>query len=239
MDIGIYSFVETKIDPSTGRQLDAQERMAHLLEEIEVADRVGLDLFGVGEHHRPDYVSSTPATTSSPKVVPRSWWDAAPSPSRFLSSARTCRTTTSSFRRSSNCSFASGRRNGSHGRARIARPSTAASSCPRAFRSLRPALPGRRPASGLRRRDVARLHQLPRLPRRRPGRRRRARLPSLRRDHGPDRARAGLAPADTRPLRRGGPPLGRSLPRRAPGLHRQDSSSTRSSATTASWCSSP
>ena len=62
MDIGIYSFVETRIDPSTGRQLEARERMARLLEEIEVADRVGLDVFGVGEHHRPDYVSSTPAT---------------------------------------------------------------------------------------------------------------------------------------------------------------------------------
>lgn len=62
MDIGIYSFVETKIDPSTGGQLEARERVAHLLEEIEVADRVGLDVFGIGEHHRPDYVSSTPAT---------------------------------------------------------------------------------------------------------------------------------------------------------------------------------
>lgn len=62
MEIGIYSFVETRIDPRTGRQLEARERIARLLEEIEVADRVGLDVFGVGEHHRPDYVSSTPAT---------------------------------------------------------------------------------------------------------------------------------------------------------------------------------
>jgi len=62
MEIGIYSFVETRIDPDTGRQMDARERIAHILEEIEVADRVGLDVFGIGEHHRPDYVSSTPAT---------------------------------------------------------------------------------------------------------------------------------------------------------------------------------
>lgn len=62
MEIGIYSFVETRIDPETGRQMDAGERIAHVLEEIEVADRVGLDVFGIGEHHRPDYVSSTPAT---------------------------------------------------------------------------------------------------------------------------------------------------------------------------------
>lgn len=62
MEIGIYSFVETRIDPEAGRQMDARERIAHILEEIEVADRVGLDVFGIGEHHRPDYVSSTPAT---------------------------------------------------------------------------------------------------------------------------------------------------------------------------------
>lgn len=62
MEIGLYSFVETRIDPETGRQMDARQRIAHVLEEIEVADRVGLDVFGIGEHHRPDYVSSTPAT---------------------------------------------------------------------------------------------------------------------------------------------------------------------------------
>ncbi len=61
MEIGIYSFVEARLDPATGKQLDATERMAHLLEEIEVADRVGLDVFGIGEHHRPDYVVSAPA----------------------------------------------------------------------------------------------------------------------------------------------------------------------------------
>ncbi|MDH3271367.1 MAG: LLM class flavin-dependent oxidoreductase [Gemmatimonadota bacterium] len=62
MEIGIYSFGETRIDPRTGRQLEARERVAHLLDEIQVADSVGLDVFGLGEHHRPDYVSSTPAT---------------------------------------------------------------------------------------------------------------------------------------------------------------------------------
>lgn len=62
MEIGIYSFVETRIDPETGRQMEARERVAHVLEEIRVADAVGLDVFGIGEHHRPDYVSSTPAT---------------------------------------------------------------------------------------------------------------------------------------------------------------------------------
>jgi probable LLM family oxidoreductase len=61
MEIGIYSFVETRFDPATGRQLDTHERLEHLLEEIELADRVGLDVFGVGEHHRADYLVSTPA----------------------------------------------------------------------------------------------------------------------------------------------------------------------------------
>ncbi len=61
MEIGIYSFVETKFDPATGRQIGVQERTEHLLEEIEVADRVGLDVFGIGEHHRADYSVSAPA----------------------------------------------------------------------------------------------------------------------------------------------------------------------------------
>ncbi|MFW6201613.1 MAG: LLM class flavin-dependent oxidoreductase [Gemmatimonadota bacterium] len=61
MEIGIYTFAETRFDPATGRQLDVRERLRHLLEEIETADRVGLDVFGVGEHHRPDYAVSTPA----------------------------------------------------------------------------------------------------------------------------------------------------------------------------------
>ena len=61
MEIVIYSFVETAFDPATGRQLRVEERIAHLLEEIELADRVGLDVYGVGEHHRADYAVSAPA----------------------------------------------------------------------------------------------------------------------------------------------------------------------------------
>ncbi len=61
MEIGIYSFVETRFDPATGRQLDVDQRLRHLLEEIELADQVGLDVFGIGEHHRADYAVSTPA----------------------------------------------------------------------------------------------------------------------------------------------------------------------------------
>jgi probable LLM family oxidoreductase len=61
MEIGLYSFAETRFDPATGHQLEAGPRIRNLLEEIELADRVGLDVFGVGEHHRPDYAVSTPA----------------------------------------------------------------------------------------------------------------------------------------------------------------------------------
>ena len=60
MELGIYTFVENTPDP-TGRVITAEERMRRLLEEIELADEVGLDVFGVGEHHRPEYVVSSPA----------------------------------------------------------------------------------------------------------------------------------------------------------------------------------
>jgi len=61
MEIGIYTFAERTPDARTGALVSAEQRLADLLEEIELADRVGLDVFGVGEHHRPDYVVSSPA----------------------------------------------------------------------------------------------------------------------------------------------------------------------------------
>lgn len=59
-EIGIYSFVERTPDPRTGNILTPVERIRNLLEEIELADQVGLDVFGLGEHHREEYVSSSP-----------------------------------------------------------------------------------------------------------------------------------------------------------------------------------
>jgi probable LLM family oxidoreductase len=56
MQIGVDSFVATAKTGPTG---DVQ-RVQELLEEIELADQVGLDVFGVGEHHRSDYVASAP-----------------------------------------------------------------------------------------------------------------------------------------------------------------------------------
>ena len=61
MQIGVYTFVETRADPNTGRPTDSAGVFADLLEEIELADGLGLDVFGVGEHHRPDFMVSAPA----------------------------------------------------------------------------------------------------------------------------------------------------------------------------------
>ena len=61
MELGIYTFAERTADPISGQRLSEQQRIADLIEEIELADQVGLDVFGVGEHHRSDYVVSAPA----------------------------------------------------------------------------------------------------------------------------------------------------------------------------------
>jgi probable LLM family oxidoreductase len=60
MRIGIDSFVEMLADGRTIGER-GRDRVAQLIEEIEVADRVGLDSFGIGEHHREEYVASSPA----------------------------------------------------------------------------------------------------------------------------------------------------------------------------------
>jgi len=60
VEIGIDSFVATAPDPVTGEILTQVERLEHILEEIELADRVGVDAFGIGEHHRKEYVDSAP-----------------------------------------------------------------------------------------------------------------------------------------------------------------------------------
>jgi probable LLM family oxidoreductase len=61
MQIGIDSFAAAISDPVTGLALSPVERMQHLLEEIELADRVDLEVFGIGEHHRVEFLDSAPA----------------------------------------------------------------------------------------------------------------------------------------------------------------------------------
>src|SRR5258706_5275087 len=60
-ELGLYSFVELTTDPATGQPVSPAQRLRDLIETIELADQVGLDVFGLGEHHRPDFVSSSPA----------------------------------------------------------------------------------------------------------------------------------------------------------------------------------
>ena len=60
MEIGIYTFGEMTVDPTTGSRISAKERIRNLMEEIELADQVGLDIFAIGEHHRPDFAVSSP-----------------------------------------------------------------------------------------------------------------------------------------------------------------------------------
>ena len=60
MEIGVYTFVENTPDPATGRMLSPAQRLRDLIEEAELADQVGLEVFGIGEHHRPDFLGSAP-----------------------------------------------------------------------------------------------------------------------------------------------------------------------------------
>jgi probable LLM family oxidoreductase len=61
MDLGVYTFGDVHRDPRTGTTISPEQRLKNLVEEIELADQVGLDVFGLGEHHRPDYAVSAPS----------------------------------------------------------------------------------------------------------------------------------------------------------------------------------
>jgi probable LLM family oxidoreductase len=69
MEIGIYTFADVARDSATGQMISGEQRMRDLLEEIELADQVGLDVFGLGEHHRPDYLISSPAVVLAAAAV--------------------------------------------------------------------------------------------------------------------------------------------------------------------------
>lgn len=61
MELGITTFAETYPDPETGETITHGDRLRRVLEEVELAEEVGLDVYGVGEHHRADFASSAPA----------------------------------------------------------------------------------------------------------------------------------------------------------------------------------
>jgi len=61
MEIGLDSFAAASIDPKTGQASEPARHLRELLEAIDLADEVGLDVFGIGEHHRPEFLDSAPA----------------------------------------------------------------------------------------------------------------------------------------------------------------------------------
>ena len=61
MELGLYTFADVMPFPETGELISPEQRLRDLIEEVELAEQVGLDVFGVGEHHRPEYAVSAPA----------------------------------------------------------------------------------------------------------------------------------------------------------------------------------
>ncbi len=61
VELGVYTFGELLPDPDSGQRIGPAQRLRELLEEVELADQVGLDVFGIGEHHRPDLIVPAPA----------------------------------------------------------------------------------------------------------------------------------------------------------------------------------
>jgi len=61
MEIGIDSFAAAPRSNETDRTLDNSSALAELLERIEAADKAGLDVFGIGEHYRKEFLDSAPS----------------------------------------------------------------------------------------------------------------------------------------------------------------------------------
>jgi probable LLM family oxidoreductase len=58
VELGVYTFGDVARDPATQTTISPEQRLTNLLEEVDLADQVGLDVFGLGEHHRADYAVS-------------------------------------------------------------------------------------------------------------------------------------------------------------------------------------
>ena len=69
MELGISSFAELTPDTITGKTISGFQRIQDLMEEIELADQIGLDVFALGEHHRPDFLVSSPAVVLAAAAV--------------------------------------------------------------------------------------------------------------------------------------------------------------------------
>jgi probable LLM family oxidoreductase len=69
MEIGIYTFADVGTHPRTGDVITPYQRIQNLIEEITLADELGLDVFALGEHHRSDYAVSAPAIVLAAAAV--------------------------------------------------------------------------------------------------------------------------------------------------------------------------
>lgn len=62
LEFGLMTFADVAPETVSGKGINAHHRIQYLLEEIKLADQLGIDVFGIGEHHRPDYAVSSPTT---------------------------------------------------------------------------------------------------------------------------------------------------------------------------------
>ena len=62
LEFGLMTFADVAPETVSGKGINAHQRIQDLLEEIKLADQLGIDIFGIGEHHRPDYAVSSPTT---------------------------------------------------------------------------------------------------------------------------------------------------------------------------------
>ena len=62
LEFGLMTFADVAPETVSGKGINAHHRIQDLLEEIKLADQLGIDVFGIGEHHRPDYAVSSPTT---------------------------------------------------------------------------------------------------------------------------------------------------------------------------------
>ena len=69
MELGLYTFADMNPEQVSGNAFGTNQRLKNLMEEIKLADEAGLDVFGIGEHHRPDYAVSSPATILAAAAV--------------------------------------------------------------------------------------------------------------------------------------------------------------------------
>ena len=69
MELGISTFVELTPDAVSGKTISPYQRFQNLMEEVELADQLGIDVFAIGEHHRPDFLVSSPATVLAAAAV--------------------------------------------------------------------------------------------------------------------------------------------------------------------------